>query len=967
MSEPHDLKQIIEHAAHLLPTQGPIGVFVHHNTLHALEHLPFEQAVVEAARLYGAEPYFSEERYRAEYAAGRIRGEDIEAVLADEPDAEVLGQLVTRRRLRLAMLVPGVRRFSADHIQWEIEENHLLERFRTDIAPETREFLMNRADEASSARSLFATCFRLTPPVVVEAAAPARPRDGLLFTGVDLDEVIHPWLIRLVSMYLDQGLAYWPMPGRELGFYRAAGQLLAQPFSLEPELLEGISAEFRAQQSLGLSAEQAIERSLKALGMRESDYARVIEAELLALPGWAGLMRRLEVEPELAPHQALACSLTDFLAVRLTLVAVAAQATWSRRSGREWSPGCWREMGAKRGDAAMEHLAEAARVFDVAQLLGISAEELQSFSSDEFGRLLGEIRAFGDWERRRVLHLAYERRHELEMLAPLAKHRREAGLQAVAGRAAAQVIFCIDEREESMRRALEEVAPGVETFGAAGFFGVAVNYRGLDDAHAAPFCPVVIKPQHAVVEKARGTDEQLGWRRQRRRRIWSQLAQTGYIGSRTLVRGWVGTMGFGLLSLFPLITRVLAPRAAGRLRGWLSERFLPEPRTELTLMRHDAASHELAEGQLLGFSPPEKAERVASVLRPAGLTRGLARLVVVLGHGSTSLNNPHESAHDCGACGGRRGGPNARLFAAMANRQEVRQLLVKMGIEIPADTWFVGGYHDTCSDAIEYFDDDAIPASHRDDFRWIAGALERARAANALERARRFEAARGARTAAEALCHVEERAEHLAEPRPEYGHCTNAVCVVGRRALTRGLFFDRRAFLVSYDATTDADDSQLGRLLAAAGPVCAGINLEYYFSVVDNERYGAGTKLPHNVTGLVGVMNGQSSDLRTGLPWQMVEIHEPVRLLLILETTPERALRALAPSAEVMRLVRNRWIRLATIDPVSGAVHVYREGGFVPFRAPEAELPEAASSADWYLGRMEHLPVARIVAQGAAR
>ena len=55
-----------------------------------------------------------------------------------------------------------------------------------------------------------------------------------------------------------------------------------------------------------------------------------------------------------------------------------------------------------------------------------------------------------------------------------------------------------------------------------------------------------------------------------------------------------------------------------------------------------------------------------------------------------------------------------------------------------------------------------------------------------------------------ALRHVEERSEHLAEPRPEYGHCTNAVCVVGRRSLTRGLFLDRRAFLVSYDANRDA-------------------------------------------------------------------------------------------------------------------------------------------------------------------
>lgn len=959
-SLPHALEQ----AAHLLPAQGPIGVFIHHNTLHAFQHLTFEAAVVDAARRFGNEPYFTEERYQAERAQGRIRTEDIEAVLEREPDAEILTRLVTRRRLRLAMLVPGMRRLPQEHIEWLIEEEHFVDRLHPRLDPKLRAHIIGRGNERSAARSLFSACFRRIPqPAAPAQSSPARPSDGLRWTGVDLDGVIHPWLIRLASVFLDQGLAYWPMPLRELGFYQAVRETLSQRLLVEPEFLIGMAAEFRAQKALGLSAEATVERQLAALGVAPAEWEEFLAAELLALPGWAGLMHRVEGDPGLLPHDEVPCSLMDFVAIRLTLTALATRNVWQRHSGRAWNPAGWREVRPVQVNSTALHLAEVALVFEAAQLLGLPSEEINSLSDSEFARLYEEIRRFDDFERRRVLHLAYEFRHEAEILGPLMIHRQESGLAPLPARPSAQVMFCLDEREESIRRALEEIDPSVETLSAAGFYSVAVNYRGLDDPHGADLCPVVVKPKHAVHERPVEEDASLHARRQERRRLWSSLAHNSFVGSRTLFRGWVGTIGFGLLSLFPLITRVLAPRQTGRLVAWLTGLFLPEPRTELTLMRHDAAGHDAAEGLLLGFSVAEKAERVASVLRPAGLTANLSRLVIVLGHGSTSLNNPHESAHDCGACGGRRGGPNARLFAAMANRSDVRARLAGLGVAIPPDTWFVGGYHDTCSDLIEYFDDELMPPAHRQEYERIVNTLDQARTWNARERSRRFEAAWSAETPQQALHHVEERSEHLAEPRPEYGHCTNAVAIFGRRALTRGLFMDRRAFLISYDPLQDPEDLLLAQLLAAGGPVCAGINLEYYFSVVDNERYGSGTKLPHNVTGLVGVMNGHASDLRTGLPWQMVEIHEPVRLLLVVETTPERAANAVSRNALVTELVKNRWIRVATIDPGDGRVHVYRDGVFEPFVPAAVPLPVASSSAEWYQGRLEHLAMARIGAR----
>jgi uncharacterized protein YbcC (UPF0753/DUF2309 family) len=187
---------------------------------------------------------------------------------------------------------------------------------------------------------------------------------------------------------------------------------------------------------------------------------------------------------------------------------------------------------------------------------------------------------------------------------------------------------------------------------------------------------------------------------------------------------------------------------------------------------------------------------------------------------------------------------------------------------------------------------------------------------------------------------------------------------VGRRDRTRGLFLDRRAFLVSYDPTTDGDLAILERTLAAVGPVSSGISLCYLFSRLDPLVYGAGTKLPHNITGLIGVMDGHASDLRTGLPLQGVEIHEPVRLLMVIDATTEAIRAVLERLPTVRTLVTNRWVRLAAWDPATGSLATYEPAPagdrFVPYAPEQAVLPVAASSADWFRGHRGHLPLARI-------
>lgn len=431
------------------------------------------------------------------------------------------------------------------------------------------------------------------------------------------------------------------------------------------------------------------------------------------------------------------------------------------------------------------------------------------------------------------------------------------------------------------------------------------------------------------------------------------MNEAARVGSDTLFRGGLISL-WGWSTLLPFVTRVLAPRLHGRLA---SQRERVPTRLRLEAQEPPATEH----GLQVGFTPEEMITIVQRFLEDMGLTSGFAPLVVVLGHGSRSLNNPHEAAHDCGACGGGRGGPNARAFAEMANRPDVRAALLERGLTIPPTTWFVGGYHNTCDDDLELFDLERVPAALAEALAHTRRDLKTACALDAHERVRRFHSADLDLTPSAALAHVEARAEDLAQPRPEYGHCTNALCFVGRRAWSRGLFLDRRVFLTSYDPRIDARDRPiLERLLASVGPVGAGINLEYYFSFVDPDRYGCNTKLPHNITALLGVMDGHSSDLRTGLPWQMVEIHEPVRLLNVIEARPEELLAILDRQPALKQLVVNRWILVAAFDPASNEMWFFQESGFEPHVPRSSTTPTARTSTDWYRGQRGHLEPATI-------
>ena len=309
----------LEHAAHLLPAQGPIGVFIHHNTLHGFQHLQFEAAVCEAANVYGTEPYLREEVYRSHLKDGRIYLEDVEVVLEREGTEVILPGRLDTRMLRKKLLISGQRRFEPCTIQWHLDETDLLQSLRPNADPVLTDRLksLGATIEAVELRGLFASCQGMVQATASQSQPLLRLRDKLLphEEYVDLDEIIHPLLIRLCGAFLDQGMAYWPMPNRQEGFLRLCRDCCFHRAWLFFQSICRISElTFRNQSECRIDSASVVISILNQLGLAEDDWDGIIQEELLALPGWAGMMNRLEHDPDLAPHQRIPCSLSDYLA-----------------------------------------------------------------------------------------------------------------------------------------------------------------------------------------------------------------------------------------------------------------------------------------------------------------------------------------------------------------------------------------------------------------------------------------------------------------------------------------------------------------------------------------------------------------------------------------------------------------------------------------------------------------------------
>ncbi|MEE9310153.1 MAG: DUF2309 domain-containing protein [Cocleimonas sp.] len=617
------------------------------------------------------------------------------------------------------------------------------------------------------------------------------------------------------------------------------------------------------------------------------------------------------------------------------------------------------DQGTHRG-ALLHH--DGWKLFRLAQHLGISAHEVQALDSSQLDQLFDCVEAMNAEKSGFTLLQAYERHYRNKVFSVVAQNQgRGTWASRDESRPEAQIIFCMDDREEGFRRHLESLNPKIETLGAAAFFGVVMNWKALNETESVVLCPVVVTPVHEIQEVADPKHSTAIEKHQKRINTRVRLRDFIHQDShRSLLRTSLLTALYLPVTVATLVGKTFAPLKWNQLATDLKQSFDAPSVTRITTTADKKSESAHPDNRQLGYSIEEQTNIVESFLQNNGLLTGLAPLIVSMGHYSRNQNNPHAAAYGCGACGGKFSGPNGRVFAAMANHPDVRKALAERDLIIPDDTWFIGAEHDTCNENIVWTDTDLIPNNLQSQFERLKQTLDKTCEYSAHERCRKLASAPKNPSKQNALKHIAGRAVDFSQARPELGHATIAVGFVGRRYLSQGTFMDRRCFLISYDSTVDPEGAFLERILLSAGPVGAGINLEYYFSSVNNEKYGCGSKVVHNLSGLFGVMEGGSGDLRTGLPKQMIEIHEPMRLQLMVEAKTETLTEIYKRQPSIQALVGNGWLLLSAKDPDSAEIHTFDPNVGWELWEDETDVATVKDSQTWYRDHYDHISPALI-------
>ena len=785
---------VIHELKHFLPSQQALKDFIHHNSLHAFQHMKFYEAIFKASKIFGFQVHLQLTEYREMYKTGRIREDILQMVIANKKGK----QAVAEWRQKLT----------------------------------GKEYDTINHPRIGQLRKYWKEIYHL-----------------------DLDNKVHPLLFRILCAFLDQGIAVERFPVANRSFIESIKEL-------EQKSFVSFFKTKRVKQKF-LSGNYSITELLKTIVGKEEYFEQYLFDQQFSHHGWSGFASAVEDNPQTLLDKKI-ITLKELVEFELLMELD----SLNYHLGKKWQP-------------LTNHLTSP------------PVDLFADLPKREFTEVIELWQDAFEWS-------YYDSVLKGIQLASINPVKREPTFQA---------IFCIDEREDSIRRHIEAVDKYCETFGAPGFFGVEFYFRQQGSKFYDKLCPAPVTPKYLIKEYD-------ALEPRKNEPIYTKLTHGFFTG-------FVLSITYGFWALAKKMQMMFSPKMSPAISNAYGHM---DRQSSLTI--ENKSINDVENGLQVGYTIDEMAARAEGFLRGIGLVKNFASIIYIVAHGSSSANNPHHGAHDCGACSGRPGATNARVQAFILNHKKVREILAAKGIEIPGTTQFVGSMHDTAADVIGYYDEGLLSVPNASEHLINKQNFETALNLNAKERSRRFASINTKQQLEQVRKAIHDRSVSLFEPRPELGHGTNTLAIIGRRQTTKGLFLDRRAFLNSYDYATDSDGTILTAVMRPIGLVCGGINLEYYFSRVDNIKLGAGTKLPHNVMGLFGVANSSDGDLRPGLPWQMIEVHDPVRLLVIVEHKPDIVLKAIQSTPEVFEWYRNEWVHVVALHPEEEQFYYFRNGVF---------------------------------------
>ena len=938
-----------------IPHYWPIGAFIHHNPLKGFEHLNFKEALPKAQGIFGGQVYMDSEYYTDLYTQGKISDEALEKNLEKcltEHKLEAYKSEAKTFMLELSQAWNGLKSYEALKINEIDEELHA------------------HLKEKSIYFDKQAWIKELTTQMTFYEI-----HDALFDTSER--ELIRKDIIEFLARFLDQEQTTLSMSNRNLGMF--------ETFKLYEEIDHEGDAQSYVEMILKKLKVKDVEKYFLTHILKLHGWAGFIKYRsedpnyYMQKKHPSTLMEYMAVRLHFERKYTGMEVFNNFNILEVYIEDNEAYTILKLLESKG-------KLTGSHIDAMEEHN-DYEKILDdfVKEELNLQALQIQ-LAKERLPSLNMPLIAFSDFANLLKKEEGFLWLKSLED-SYIANYVEEFTQEHSANeKPIASAIFCLDVRSEVIRRKIEETG-NYSTFGAGGFLGLPIAFVAFDMPNELFLSPAIVQPKHIIFEIP--TEEHHEYNRKKNfakttKKVLSDLKNnpyTPYIMVESI--GWMfglklfGKTFFpnktkkifsGLNPKKPKTTYTLDKLSQEEIEKYVkrlhihtmnevlvtqSKNTLDDKGIEI-LWEHLIFGKELTvtvskeriqqfkkaysinpedyekqkeKLKKVGFTLDEQVMYVEKLLKMIGLIKDFPKFVTIMGHGSLSDNNPFESALDCGACGGSISLPNARAFCMMANRENVREALKEKGIEIADEVRFVPAFHTTTTDELSFYDthefseeESKLFASIQDDFK-KASLASREERVKVLPNANKQE-------------DLFLKTMDWSEPRPEWGLAGNMGVFVGERSSVKHVNFNNRLFMHSYDSTIDNEKAELLTRIFD-GPLVVGewINLEHYFSTVDNEVYGAGSKVYHNVVAKIGVYNGNYSDLKIGLPLQSVftegkAYHEPIRLLSFIEAPLETVAKAVENSI-AKEFILNEWIRPIIIDKVAKKVYSYEYGDFI--------------------------------------